>query len=38
MTQDNVKLRILVEPVCFATRMLLKYKMDLRQSVCESGS
>ena len=35
MAQIRVKSRIFFEPVCFVTRILVKCKRDLRESVCE---
>ena len=37
VAQDRVKVRIVSEPVCFATGILLKCKTDLRESVGEDG-
>jgi hypothetical protein len=37
ISQDHVKLRIFVELTCFATRMLVKYKLGLRESYVKVG-
>jgi len=34
---DRVKVRIFSEPVCYVTRILVKCKKDLSESVCKDG-
>jgi len=37
VAQDRFKVRIFSEPLCFATRVIVKCKTGLRESVCEDG-
>ena len=37
MAHDRVKVRIFSVPLCCVTRILVKCKMDLRESVCKDG-